>query len=734
LIAAWAWPGRPIQKVLGTGSLVIAAILAVAIAVAINRYQTELADAGRELRMLDMLLAEETGRSLQSVELVLKSVVDQVNEDRVTRPEAFAARESSLAMHEFLRARVAGIQQLNAITMIGGQGKLINFSRSWPIPDVDLSDRDYFRYLRDHPTDAPFLTEPVINRGSGTRTIYLAKRIRGQDGVFLGLVLGAIELNYFENFYRSLKLQPGNFVALWRQDGVLLARYPPADIGLRVSPELVVPPLLSSAWHGVESVFETTLALDGTTTEPRIIASQPVGGYPVLVNLGRSKALILTDWRREVIYVGAAISLAVLCVIVVMWALIRRFHAYEAVEAASREREKAILARQEVEHALRHSQKMEAIGQLTGGVAHDFNNLLTVIRSAIDLLRRPDLSEERRRRYIEAISDTASRGAKLTGQLLAFARRQVLKPEVFDVVENIRGISDMVGTLTGPRIHVETHVPDAPLFINADSSQFDTSIVNMAVNARDAMAGEGRLIITVATVDALPPALRAQSEAPGPFVAVSVTDTGSGIASGMIDRIFEPFFTTKDVGKGTGLGLSQVFGFARQSGGQVMVESEVGRGTTFTLYLPRVSAETRPVVETSGAEEASGRGTCVLVVEDNADVGALAIQTLAELGYETVWAISAESALVELEKNAQRFGVVFSDVVMPGMNGIDLGREIRRRHVDLPVVLTSGYSQMLAQNGTYGFELLQKPYSVDQLSGVLRKVARGRERRRMLAE
>ena len=384
----------------------------------------------------------------------------------------------------------------------------------------------------------------------------------------------------------------------------------------------------------------------------------------------------------------------------------------------------------QAQDALRQSQKMEAVGQLTGGVAHDFNNLLTVIRSSVDLLKRPGLPEERRDRYVAAISDTVERAAKLTSQLLAFARRQALRPEVFAVCESVRMLDSVLGTLTGPRIRIVTELPETLCFVNVDPSQFDTALVNMAVNARDAMDGEGQLTIRVEAMEELP-SVRLNPAVPGAFVAVSLTDTGSGILPEQLERIFEPFFTTKAQGKGTGLGLSQVFGFAKQSGGEIAVESRVGEGTTFTLYLPRAAAMEARLKDTAEpAPLVDGRGTRVLVVEDNTDVGTFATQALAELGYRTVLAVSAEDALAELARGADRFDVVFSDVVMPGMSGIELGQRIRQEHHDLPVVLTSGYSHVLAQNGTYGFELLQKPYSIEQLSRVLRKVAAWRQGRR----
>ena len=375
----------------------------------------------------------------------------------------------------------------------------------------------------------------------------------------------------------------------------------------------------------------------------------------------------------------------------------------------------------EAEDALRQAQKMEAIGQLTGGVAHDFNNLLTVIRGSVDLLRRPDLSGDRRGRYIDAIGDTADRAAKLTGQLLAFARRQALKPEPFDIGQSLIDVSTMIRTLTGSRIVLETIVPDDACYVLADKGQFDTAIVNMSINARDAMDGEGRLTICVGPVSGIP-AIRAQGPVAGDYLAVTITDTGSGISPENIERIFEPFYTTKGPGHGTGLGLSQVIGFAKQSDGDIRVESGNEGGTTFIMYLPRVT------IDGEGAEAEveepitiTGDGVCVLVVEDNSDVGEFAVQALDELGYSTVLALNGEEALAELGKDCDRFHIVFSDVVMPGMSGLELAQEVRRRHPHLPVILTSGYSHVLAQNGRHGFELLHKPYSIDQLSRVFRK-------------
>ncbi len=397
---------------------------------------------------------------------------------------------------------------------------------------------------------------------------------------------------------------------------------------------------------------------------------------------------------------------------------------YQAVQRANETLEQRVQERtaelETANEALRQAQKMEAIGQLTGGIAHDFNNMLTVIRGSADVLQRGEIDDSKRQRYIQAIADTADRAARLTSQLLAFARRQALKPEVFDVTERVQAIADMLRTVLGSRItlHIEGRCEDC--FVETDAAQFETALVNMAVNARDAMNGEGELHIAIDAAESL--------KSSGPqveagYVTVSVVDSGHGIPAGDLDRIFEPFFTTKETGKGTGLGLSQVYGFAKQSGGEMEVVSKLDAGTTFTMYLPRVSANRRtsePNPTIARRPQAEG---CVLVVEDNIEVGAFAEQALADLGFETRRASTAAEALTLLEDGAE-FDVVFSDIVMPGQSGIDLARVVRQRWPDLPVVLTTGYSDALAMQHEDSFPVLHKPYSLEALSAALGKAVK----------
>lgn len=372
--------------------------------------------------------------------------------------------------------------------------------------------------------------------------------------------------------------------------------------------------------------------------------------------------------------------------------------------------------------ALRQAQKMETLGQLTGGIAHDFNNLLTVIRGSTELLRRPDLTESRRERYTEAIAQTADRATKLTNQLLAFARRSSLSPQVFDVGDTIRRLNDMMEMLAGSLIEVDLKLSGDACYTYADVSQFETAIVNMAVNARDAMAQQGRLTITVEPCGAIPP-LRGHDARPGDWVSVAITDSGTGIAPEDLERIFEPFFTSKDVGHGTGLGLSQVFGFAKQSGGDVAVCSAPGKGATFTLFLAR--EREAPAPEHVEAAPSPGAPVIlrILVVEDNPEVGSFAMAALRDLGHDAVLARNGAEALEHLAHAPLPFEMVFSDVMMPGMNGIELADEIRRHRPAMPVILTSGYSEILSRDGAGEFELLQKPYSIDALSDAVQRLA-----------
>ena len=641
---------------------------------------------------------ETIDRSLSEINEIIRGIPD----------EGIVSREQSL--HQRLREVVASLPQVKSTWIFDARGHALVNSLVVPAPEIDFSDRDYFRshVAADIGT---YIGEALKPRPpyQGAPFFGVSRRRSNENGSFAGVIQASVFPEYFENYYARIGREPGSFFALGRADGIVLARFPTTDSEIRLEHGGSIWKMIAA--NPVTGLVTVTSQADGIE---RRLGYRRLAEYPIYVSAGLEASAIRDRWfstmSQHLIFGAPATALLFFLLAL---ALRRTRNLYFEAER-----------RQQAEDALKHSQRLEALGQLTGGVAHDFNNLLTVIHASVDLLRRPDLPEPRRQRYLEAISDTVTRAAKLTGQLLAFARRQTLKPEVFDVGRSVQMLSEMVGTLIGSRIEIKTLGPDEPCFVNADAGQFETAIINMAVNARDAMDGHGRLTIAVGMAASLPDAAPL-SQNPYGYVAVSVADTGIGIPPDQFGQIFEPFFTTKQVGHGTGLGLSQVFGFARQSGGEVVVASEVGKGSIFTLYLPRTASGGKSSqILAADVPAIDGSGMSVLVVEDNAEVGKFTTDALAALGYATRLVGNATHALEELAVGADRFDVVFTDVVMPGMTGIELAQEIRRRHADLPVVLTSGFSHVLSENGSYGFELLQKPYSIDQLSRMLHRVGR----------
>ena len=371
---------------------------------------------------------------------------------------------------------------------------------------------------------------------------------------------------------------------------------------------------------------------------------------------------------------------------------------------------------QKAEAALRQTQKMESLGQLTGGVAHDFNNLLAVFASGLQLLERSaSQTAAPRPRVFEAMRRAISRGTGLTRHLLAFSRRRPVNPESIDLAAHLHSMRTMLDGSLGGHIEVQMHFAPDVWPVEVDSGEMELAILNLCLNARDAMPDGGVIAITVENVQ------EPGGDAPLDLVKVSVADNGQGMPPDVKARVFEPFFTTKDIGKGSGLGLPQVYGFSQQSGGQVTIDSEVGVGTIVTLLLPRSMTEPVAKPELPGGPprlEREGRGH-VLLVEDDREVSALTRELLASLGFSVTHVSGAEAALGALA-NSRHIDMVLSDIMMPGgVSGVQLAREIRRRHPELPILLTTGYVESAADIGDGEFNLLLKPYSLEALAEAL---------------
>jgi signal transduction histidine kinase/ActR/RegA family two-component response regulator len=384
-----------------------------------------------------------------------------------------------------------------------------------------------------------------------------------------------------------------------------------------------------------------------------------------------------------------------------------------------------ISQREAAEQQLRQAQKMEALGQLTGGVAHDFNNMLAIIVGNLEMLaRRLPESETRCRTLANNALTGAQRAAELTKRLLAFSRQQPLQPKPVDINQCVHDVSAMLRRSLGENIQIETVQGGALWRAYVDRPQLESALLNLAVNARDAMKGVGKLTIETANVFLDRTYADAHTDVtPGQYVMVAVTDTGSGMPPEVLNRAFDPFFTTKDVGHGTGLGLSQVHGFAKQSHGHVKIYSEPGAGTTVKLYLPRdVSSSEEPLPVPSVIDELPVPQGKVLVVEDDPDVREFVVSVLQDLGYQAVAADNAESARMLLTKDAQ-IDIMLTDVVMPGANGKQLVDDVRGMRPDVTVLFMTGYSRnVIMHNGALdpGVRLISKPFTVDELSRELR--------------
>ena len=378
------------------------------------------------------------------------------------------------------------------------------------------------------------------------------------------------------------------------------------------------------------------------------------------------------------------------------------------------ERHEARAKLQRAQDQLAQSQKMEALGQLTGGIAHDFNNMLMVVSGNAQILKER-LSDARNLRSVEAIELAAARGERLTRQLLAFSRRQALNPMVVSLRQRLAEFRDLLVSSARGDIALVIDIGRSIWPVAVDVHELELALINLVVNARDAMPDGGTIVITAKNTrvqpEDAPDAIR------GEFVALTITDTGCGIADDILPKVFEPFFTTKQLDKGTGLGLSQVYGLTRQSGGTVTIASKLGNGTAVTLYLPRSH---RPLSERGVTEGDTPRGgEKVLLVEDNPEVQETAGMLLDQLGYRVFRAQSAAAAL-QLLQSGEAVDLVFSDVIMPGeLDGMALARQVKEEYPDVAVLLTSGYAKA-ANAQEAGFPILRKPYKLATLARAIR--------------
>jgi signal transduction histidine kinase/ActR/RegA family two-component response regulator len=465
-----------------------------------------------------------------------------------------------------------------------------------------------------------------------------------------------------------------------------------------------------------QGTYRLVSQLDGIE---RVHAYQRVGTYPVYVSYGYGLRSVEREWRANLLTFGIVTGLASLALLALSLLAMRRARREQMVFADYRAE---VARREEAEARLRQSQKMEAVGQLTGGVAHDFNNLLTVVTGSLDMLRRRmEEAPARNLRLVENALEGARRAATLTHHLLAFSRQQPLDPKPLDPNRLVAGMSELLRRTLNEAIDIETVLAGGLWRAHADPNQLENAILNLAVNARDAMPEGGKLTIETANtaLDGAYAASRPEVKA-GQYVMISLSDTGLGMSREVLERVFEPFFTTKPVGKGTGLGLAQVYGFMKQSGGHAAIYSEPGQGTTVKLYLPRYRGADEVVdrAEPGMDRPPVGSGETILVVEDDEMVRRFTVEALGEAGYRVLEASDGPAGLRLLDKEPQ-IALLFTDVVLAGpLNGRKLADAALQRRPDLKVVFTTGYTRnAIIHHGRLdeGVNFLGKPFTSSDL-------------------
>ncbi len=686
-------------QLLMVASLVIpAALFAYA---AYNDYHAVYAVADERIdRSLDVL-QEQALKVFETVDRIFPEVGEVV---RGMSDDQMRVAEASLTPR--LQRIVGVMPQVRAITLIGCDGRPLASSVTAAMASgADFADQPYFKAQQDGDTGT-FVSDVRTStmQDAGTALFDVSRRLPSADGSFRGVIAIAVRPRYFDDFYAMIQQSPGNFYALVRPDGELLARYPSGpQLGQQLSPKSMLRRSIDGGLtHGLYSVDSE---VDG---HDRRVGFRKLPGYPVYAIAGIDSAAIRAAWLDQVgghLIFGLPVTLLLFSA---LWVVLRRTR--RLYDEAQR--------REFAEDALRQAQRLEAIGQLTGGVAHDFNNLLMIVSGTVQRLRR-HVSGEKETQLLDAIANATERGESLTRQLLAFSRRQVHQPSVIDLAERLPEIKDMLSRSLRGDIDIRLGVPRRPCAVKVDPSEFELALLNLAFNARDAMPSGGTL-----TISAKPMLLRGagtEEGLSGEFVAVRVADTGTGIPPEVLPRVFEPFFTTKDVGKGTGLGLSQVYGFARQSGGTASIATSARRGTAVTLLLPR-SWETpaQPRQQIASAAKAPPAGS-VLIVEDNAEVADVGRAYFEQLGYAVRHAPGAQAGLDVLAGEAG-IDLVFSDILMPGgMNGLQMADMVRRLYPDITVLLTTGYSSSAQDAVRRGFAVLQKPYDLAALESALRE-------------
>jgi two-component system NtrC family sensor kinase len=668
-------------------------------------YQNALTRADEELAGSLNILSQHASGIFQSVDLTFAAVdaiVGDLTDEQI--------KASDQALHQQLGKLEKSVKAIDAIMVADRNGHTIVSSTVFPIPTgLDVADRDYFQAQVERDAGT-YVSAASRSRVRQEDFFGVSRRRSVRDGQFNGIIMISITPKVFAEFYRQLAGDTAASFTLSKSDGAILARYPmPAGDVTHFRPDSGF--MLSVVDHPEGGFVTTSYSVDDLQ---RRFAYLKLGYADLYLSDGLPIDSILYGWMRTM---ASHLVFGIPATLVLFTLVLLAMRRTRALYAETERRDMA-------EQALRQSQKMEAVGQLTGGVAHDFNNLLTIIIGNLGIAKR-GVVEARAERALNNALVGAERAAQLTQRLLAFSRRQPLNPRVLDINKLIVAISDLLTRTLGENIELET-ISGAGLWnVEVDASEMESTLLNLALNARDAMPTGGKLTIETSNAYLDDEYCREhEGILPGQYILVAITDSGAGMSAETIDRAFEPFFTTKEAGKGTGLGLSQVYGFMKQSGGHVKIYSEPGEGTTIKLYLPRREGNELVISGADDLNSERGGGETILIVEDDDGVRQYASEILRDLNYQVIEAKDSATALRLLDAD-KKFDLLLTDVVLPGKNGRELANEVERRRPGTKIIFMTGYSRnAIVHHGRLdrGIELIPKPLTERVLARKIRQV------------
>jgi signal transduction histidine kinase/ActR/RegA family two-component response regulator len=645
--------------------------------------------AEMQTQSIAIALREHVHNVISSADLILERV-----DDGYARASGPYALPQWIAQSHFLRETLIQVGIIAAdgraaLTTLPGLGQL------------DLSDREHFRVHLNAGAPQPFISQPVIGRGSGKPSIQISRRIEYPDGSFAGVGVVSLDPTYFNRFFESIDLGPNSLVYLIGRDGVLRARSSRAGPNIGIGKDFSGSPVMKTLLSAPQGIYRARSDVDGIE---RIYAFAGDPDYPVIVSAATAIDDILGAQRLSE---GAEFAAAAALSAVVLWLVYRSTQ--------------ELAQRAEHDERLRRSQKLEAIGQLTAGVAHDFSNILTAVKGNLELAGRSEL-DNGLRKLLGNAHQAVQQGERIVSNLLAASRPQRLRPQAIDVNEIVRTAAELLRAGLGSKWSVRCELAAQLPPVLADRTQVTTALLNLAINARDAMPSGGAVTFETKLVEIGEPS-KPRDLAAGSYVAINARDNGTGMPADVAARAFDPFFTTKE--QGTGLGLSQVYGLARQLGGTATIDTALQNGTTVAIYLPIAAAQVAPPQAARAVEPMAAlpAAPTVLVADDNAQVRELICSTLADAGYKVIEAHDGPSALDALGRYP--FPLAVLDVLMPGMSGIDAYERARENGWSGAVLFVSGFADPANLARIRGKPFLAKPFGVEALRDQVARMLAG---------